>query len=519
MTEGEAAATTVQRLSLATLPTVRDSPAVTGPAIDPATLTIGIVHFGIGAFHRAHQAVFTEDAAAARGETHWGILGVTGRSDAAVKQLRPQDCLFSVLTSADEPQLRLVASVRDVAWPAEESARVADVLARSTTHIATLTITEKGYRRAASGDIDTTLAEVREDAQAIAAELRGGPVEQASRTPIGLLVRGLARRFRDSGEPFTVVCCDNMLSNGQVTRQLVHSLVAFAVTSGDAPERADDFRRWLKRNVTFPSTMVDRLVPATTEDDSRAAAGMLGLRDEALAVAEPFAQWVIEDDFAGQRPAWESAGAVLTDNVEPYEQAKLRVLNAAHSVFAYLGLLAGHETIAAAVACAPLRHVVREMLTTDVLPTLRPAAGLDLPAYRDEVLTRFANPALAHQTRKVAMDGSLKMPLRFVSTVRANLSAGRMPQGVALAFAAWFTFIARSAEPNGPVLDDPLAHQLHSAIDRADALRSEPDAAVQRLLSVAAVFPEDLAESVELRAAIVGQLERVRSLTAEAVSS
>ena len=369
-----------QRLSLATLSSATLSsvsaagfgPSVTGPAVDPAKVTIGIVHFGIGAFHRSHQAVFTEDAAAATGETGWGILGVTGRTDAVVRQLRPQDCLYGVLQKdADSTSLRIVGSVREVAWPGQDSERVVAALASASTHIATLTVTEKGYLRAADGRIDLTLDGVLEDVTLVSAELLGNGGSQPSHTAIGLLVRGLARRFRSSGRPFTVLSCDNVVHNGDMVKKVIASF-ASKVDGGDS------FLRWLETVVRYPSSMVDRITPAVTTADQEVALGLLGLVDEALVVAEPFSQWVIEDDFADSRPAWEKAGVTMTDDVMPFENAKLRVLNATHSLLAYLGQLSGYETIAETVADGAIRECALRMLNDDILPTLDSLPGLDL---------------------------------------------------------------------------------------------------------------------------------------------
>ncbi|MCX7523180.1 mannitol dehydrogenase family protein [Microbacterium sp. STN6] len=518
------------RLSAATLAAAQPNrERVTGPAVEAGTPTIGIVHFGIGAFHRAHQAVFTEDAAAATGASGWGILGVTGRSDSVVRQLRPQDCLYGVLVrGVDETRLRLVASVRDVAWPGEESDRIAEVIAAPATHLATLTITEKGYLRGTNGNIDLTRDSVQSDLRLIAAELADASVSApagASATPIGLLVRGLARRFRRGGAPFTVVPCDNLADNGPTTRRLVRSLVAALADAPDAvhagapdssqatdPAPAVAFATWLDTSVTFPSTMVDRIAPATTEADRDAAEALLGLRDEALVVAEPFAQWVIEDDFAGPRPAWEKAGAILTDDVAPYERVKLRVLNASHSMLAYLGALRGHETIAEAVADPTLRDAVLAVLDDDILPTLTAPPGIDLARYRDTVLARFANPSLAHTTRQVGMDGSQKLPIRILSAARDRIAAGHMPRGLALAVAAWVTFIASTADAGSPPLDDPLADELHAAVPSIDALELDPDAVVARLFALDSVFPADLRDNPDFRAAVVAQLPVVRAL-------
>lgn len=503
------------RLSLASLPE-RFPDRVAGPSIDPGGLSIGIVHFGIGAFHRSHQAVFTEDAAAATGDTRWGILGVTGRTDSVVQQLRPQDCLYGVLQKdAASTTLRIIGSVRDVAWPGRNSARVVATLAAPETHIATLTITEKGYLRGADGAIDLTLSAVQADLERVASELASrqdastSEDAAASQTAIGLLVRGLAARFRRTRAPFTVLSCDNVVHNGQMMRTVVMSFAA-AIDS----DSRDEFLGWLEASVSFPSSMVDRITPAVTAADQNEALGMLGLVDEALVVAEPFSQWVIEDDFAGPRPAWERAGAILTADVEPFERAKLRILNSTHSLLAYLGLLAGYSTIAEAVGADSLRRTVRRVLDSDILPTLETPPGLDLGQYRDSVLERFANPALAHTTLQVAMDGSQKLPIRFLGAVQDRLDAGVVPTGLALAVAAWILFLAATLAEDGPVLDDPLAGELAAAVGSADAVETEPAAVVERVFGIGSIFPPRLAASRAFQDAVVAELSEVRGLTA-----
>ncbi len=507
------------RLSNETLAQLQNrESAVELPLLAADELSLGIVHFGIGAFHRAHQAVYTERAAAAESETRWGILGVTGRTDAVARQLQPQDCLYGVLEkSASDTRLQLISSVRDVAWPGRDSEKVVATLAASTTHLATLTITEKGYLRAPDGRIDLTLPAVLHDLALIDAELRGAAPDEsgadaggaASQTPIGLLVRGLARRHRNRGGAFSVVSCDNMVDNGGVTRRLVESLVA-ALPDGEAVE---GFRRWLAASATFPSTVVDRIAPATTDADRAEALALLGLRDDALVVAEPFSQWVIEDDFAGPRPAWEKAGAILTADVAPYEMVKLRTLNATHSLLAWLGALSGHRTIASAVGDERLRALAVGVIDDDILPTLTAPAGIDLGEYRDSVLERFANPSLAHTTAQVAMDGSQKLPVRILGTVADRLAAGATPRGLALVVAAWISYVAASTSPGGHALDDPIAAVLQNAVGSETELREYPDAVVGRMLALRAVFPAEVGESVVFREAVVAQLATVRKLT------
>lgn len=471
--------------------------AVTGPAVDPRDLTIGQVHLGIGAFHRAHQALCTEDAAAAAGETGWGLLGVTQRSARVAEQLAPQDGLYGVLTAgADGSALRVVGSVRDVAFPGRETARVLDTVAAPTTHVVTLTVTEKGYRRATDGGLDVAAPDVAADLGSATTELTRDD-EAAALTPLGLLVRGLVRRHRTTGAPLTVVCCDNLTDNGTVLAGLVRQGLA-AVPGGDR------VAAWVEESVRFPSTMVDRIVPATTDAHRAEATGLLGLHDEALVVGEPFFQWVVEDAFAGPRPAWERAGAQLTHDVAPFERAKLRVLNAAHSALAYHGALRGHATIADAVADPDLEALVRALVDDDVLPTLAAPDGVELTGYRDQVLHRFANPRTGHTTVQVAMDGSQKLPVRLLGTVADRLAAGAVPHAAAHVLAGWVAYV-RAASTGAltvagrPVtLDDPLAARLAEATAGPDP--------VGGVLALREVVGEDVASSTAFRDAVTAAL-------------
>jgi fructuronate reductase len=494
------AITLTDRLSLATLAATAERPGVSGPAVDPRALSTGIVHFGVGAFHRAHQAVYTEDAAAATGDTRWGILGVTGRSARVAEQLGPQDGLYSVLTKArDSASLRVMGSMRRVVFPGTDTEDVLRTLAAESVHLASLTITEKGYPRTLRGGLDLGNAGVAADIEALRAELSGQGTAGAARTPLGLLARGLARRYAASGAPFAVVCCDNLVSNGSVTRGLV---MALAEAAG-----AEGMLEWLGTAVTFPSTMVDRIVPATTEANRREAEQVLGVRDEGLVVAEPFGQWVIEDNFSGPRPAWERAGATLTDDVGVFEVAKLRMLNATHSLLAYLGALRGYPTIAEAVAAGGLVEEARRLQCDDIIPTLDAPPGMDLAEYGESILDRFANPNLGHTTIQVAMDGSQKLPVRILGTVADRLSAGEVPRSGALLVAAWMVFVYRGRDANGRplVLDDPMAEALREAAAGSEAGLAD------RLLAVREIFPAEVADHTEFRAAVTEAARRLLS--------
>ncbi|MER7245410.1 mannitol dehydrogenase family protein [Kribbella sp. NPDC000426] len=456
------------RLSLTNLPVT--------PAVDPRSLSVGIVHLGLGAFHRAHQAVVTEQAAVATGETRWGIAGVSQRSATVRDQLAPQDGLYSVLERGlGDPTVQVIGSIRDVLTAPEDPDAVVARIADPAVAVVTLTVTEKGYRATGTG-LDLDDPEIR-------ADLTGRP----PRTVVGQLAAGIARR----AEPLTIVSCDNLVANGPFLRKLVTD---YFDALGKIPETFEATR--------FPASMVDRIVPATTEDDRAEAARLLGVRDEAVVVAEPFLQWVIENDFAGDRPAWERGGAVLTADVAPWEQAKLRMLNATHSMLAYLGALRGYETIAEAVRDEELSRLSRALMTDDVVPTLTPPDGLDLTAYGASVLERFANPALKHRTRQVAMDGSVKLPVRMLGTVRDRLAAGAEPRTISLAVAAWMVYVLRT-----PDLDDPQAARLKTAV----AGTSDPAKLVDALLAVDSVFTPDLRDSAVFRDLLV---EHVSSLLA-----
>jgi fructuronate reductase len=468
----------VARLSRQTLDRVPHS--VRRPARVPPH--VGIVHLGIGAFHRAHQAVFTEDAAAAVGSDQWGILGVTQRSAAVQRQLQPQDGLYTVLErGAGAAPPRVVGVVREVvhggADPDAVTARIAD----PAVQVVSLTVTEKGYRRAVDGSLDRADDLVRSD-------LSGAP----PRTAVGLLVRGLQTRQRAGADAVTVLCCDNLVDNGTVLRGLVRDFCA-ALPTGEANE----LETWIAGQVRFPSTMVDRIVPATTDADRAEVRALLGVDDAGVVVTEPFRQWVITDDFAGERPPWELAGVVLTRDVAPWETAKLRLLNASHSLLAYLGALRGYDTIAEAMADEALFAATRRLMFDDVLPTLAAPDGLDLPDYCERLLARFANPALLHRTVQVAMDGSQKLPTRVLGTIRDRLEAGATPHAAALVVAAWMTYVARAAAGDaGLPLDDPLSDRLAAA---AVAAGDDHRALVVNLLQVREIFGADLSHSQMFR--------------------
>ncbi|MER7792167.1 mannitol dehydrogenase family protein [Streptomyces sp. NPDC097640] len=462
------------RLSAATL---RAVPAGSRPATDRGALRPRIVHLGIGAFHRAHQAVCTElaEVSAAGG---WGIAGVTQRSRAVVDALRPQDGLYSLTERhPDGPVTRVIGTVTEVLHAADDGARLTELLASPDVTVVTLTVTEKGYRRdPATGGLDLADPLIRGD-------LAGAT---ASASAVGQLAYGLRARLRSGGAPLSVVSCDNMAGNGAVLRRLVREFLA--ATKWAERER---LLEWTAASVAFPSTVVDRIVPATTEADLRTAARALTLRDEGAVTAEPFTQWVLEDAFAADRPRWEAGGARFVADVAPYQLTKLRLLNGSHSLLAYLGVAAGCGTVADAMATDWGEDAVRAFCA-EAAASLPPADGLDIPGYVDSLVRRFANPAMHHRIRQIAADGSLKIPERWLAPLRELRATGHDTPQLTAALAAW----ARATRDTPA--EDPAAEELRRAWDRPG-----PDAVRTLLLLLGA---EDLAEDTALVKAVDREL-------------
>ncbi|MEO5738921.1 MAG: mannitol dehydrogenase family protein [Variovorax sp.] len=428
------------------------------PGYDRSRLARGIVHVGLGAFHRAHQALYTE-AVVAQGDLRWGIVGVSLRDPGVAETLAAQDHLYSVTERhGDEAKTRIVGVLRDALYAPRQLAQVIRAIADPATAIVTSTVTEKGYsQHPASADLDVADAAVRHDVAH----------PDAPKTTLGVLAAGI--RSRPVGAPLTVVCCDNMAGNGNTLRKV---LVQYAALFDET------LARRIESQVAFPNSMVDRIVPAATPASLAWAAGRLGLRDEAAIVCEPFTQWVIEDRFAGPRPAWEDAGALLTADVRPYQAMKLRLLNGTHSAIAYAGQLCGLESVSDAMADPLVGPFARRLMLEDLRATVAAPAGYDVSAYCHELLRRFENPALAHRTQQIAMDGTQKVPVRWLPALRESLAAAVERPLLERALAGWLHYLARGRSDSGAPLtiSDPgaeaLAERLRAAADDGDAARA-----------------------------------------------
>lgn len=465
--------------------TVNDLPSeVARPSYDRAAVTPGIVHLGVGAFHRAHQAVYTDDLLGR--DPGWGIIAASLRSPATRDALAPQDSLYSLaVRSGDSESLRVVGSIGEILVAPDDTGRLLDRLAAPRTRIVSLTVTEKGYCH------DPATGMLNEDHPDIVRDLAAA---EAPRTAIGMIVAALARRRAAGVAPFTVLTCDNLPANGQLVKRVVDRF---------AELRGGNLGAYVAGELACPATMVDRITPATTGEDRARIDAALGVTDAWPVVTEPFTQWVIEDRFPTGRPAWEDFGAELVTDVEPYEFMKLRLLNGAHSSLAYLGYLAGYQTVAETMADSDFARFVAGLID-EVMPTVPPPPGADLAAYKRALIARFENTALKHRTWQIAMDGSQKLPQRLLATIRDKRAAGAPYPRLALGVAAWMRYVTGVDEQGQPIdVRDPMADRLRAI---ADAAGPSAERLAPALLAVEAVFGSDLAADAGFRAAVTEAL-------------
>lgn len=470
---------------------------ITRPGYDRSRVRIGVVHLGIGAFHRAHQAVVFDDALNA-GDLRWGVLGASLRSPVVRNQLAPQDGLYTLVVDEGATRsMRIIGAVQNVIVAPEDPAALVEAMASPDVHIVTLTVTEKGYY------LDPASGTLKLDDPSVAADLSNlsAPV-----TAPGFVTAALRLR-RSRGLPaFTVISCDNLPHNGARIRSAVLVMA----------RRIDpELRDWIAAEGAFPQTMIDRIVPATTPEDIAALTAELGVADHGMVRTEPFTQWIIEDRFAGERPDFARLGVQLTGAVGPWEDAKLRLLNGAHSALAYLGALAGFDYVHEAVAVPALRAFV-ERLWDEAQTTLSPPPGLDIAAYRAELMARFSNAALRHRTRQIAMDGSQKLPQRLLATAQARLAAGQPIPALALAIAAWMRWQEGRTEAGRIVaVEDPLAAETARRLSTAD---DDADK-VAALLDMEAMFPRLLSGDPVFRTAVTDAFLELRRLGAVRAAS
>lgn len=449
----------------------------------PENPTIGIVHLGIGAFHRAHQAVYTDAYMRASHDYNWFIAGVSLRSATVANQLNPQDGFYTVqVSSAKGTETQLVQSVAKVLVAPENPQNVLNLMTSESCKIISLTVTEKGYcHDPSSGDLNSEHPDIMHDLANL----------NAPKSAIGYLVSALKTRFENDITAPTVLCCDNLPENGNTLAKIVLQF---------AQKVSSDLAGWIAKSVSFPNTMVDRIVPATTSEDIENLVQQTGYSDHGMVKTEAFSQWVVENNFVNDRPRWEDVGALLVEEVEPFENAKLRLLNGAHSSLAYAGFLSGYHFVNEVMEDKAFTRFLRTLMNSEIKPTIAPPPGLNIDAYIEDLLDRFSNPALFHKTYQIAMDGSQKMPQRLLHTIEDRLSAGQSIECLSFAVAGWLRYTMAFDAKGDPIeVQDPLAEQLY-AIQKKDFY--DIDKLVRGYLNVSNVFSTNLATNSTFEARV-----------------
>ena len=457
--------------------------AVARPAYDRAEVAAGLAHIGVGAFHRMHQAEYTDDLLAAAGGD-WGIVGINIRAPRLAETLGAQDGLYTrLIRQGASTEARVVGSILRVVDSQAGPQPALAALAAAEIGAVTLTVTEKGYcHHPATGQLDWQSPAILHDL----AE-PGEPVSLP-----GLVVRALDARRRTHGRPLTVISCDNIPMNGVILGNVVRAL---------AERQAPRLSRWIEANAAFPSTMVDRIAPATSADDLAEVERAYGYRDRAAVVGEPFRQWVVERRFAGPMPGWDRVGALFVDDVTSFEHLKMRVLNAAQTTLACLGLLLGHTYTFEAVADPLLAAFVRRMLAEETLATLAPVPGIDPHAYVEQSLARLSNTAIRHRNYQIATDGSQKIVQRLLNPLGERLRHGQASAFLPVAAAASIAYLVLAAPRFGArwAADDPFAERIAAIADRAGGALPDLTAGV---LGIEAIFDPRLAADAGVRVSI-----------------
>ncbi|KJG09434.1 fructuronate reductase [Photobacterium kishitanii] len=435
-----------------------------------------IIHLGFGAFHRAHQALFTDEMLEKTG-CDWGIceINLFGGED-LIHQLRAQDHLYTVIEKgAHSTDVKLIRSVNESLHPMlDGKSAVLEKMAEQQVAIVSMTITEKGYcADPATGRLDKNNSLIQADLE--------NPCQPTS--AIGYIVEALRIRRDRNLKPFTVMSCDNVQENGHVARAAVLDF-AYLVDQ--------DLADWIATNVTFPCTMVDRIVPAATVETLEEIAQLVGIEDPCGIACEPFRQWVIEDNFVNGRPQWNVAGAEFVADVVPFEEMKLRMLNGSHSFLAYLGYLGGYAHISDTMTNDSYRKAAFDMMMQAQAPTLTMPEGTDLQAYASLLIERFTNPSLKHQTWQIAMDGSQKIPQRMGGSLRHHLEQHTDYKWLAMGIAGWMRYVAAVDEQSNPIdVRDPMVAQFNAIY----AEHGIQPSVVTALLSIEAIFGTDLIQN------------------------
>jgi len=463
-----------------------DGAKIITPQYDRKNTEIGIVHLGPGAFHRAHQAVYTENAMNLAGG-NWGICGVSLRSATARDVLAKQDNLYTLAVLDKKINYQIIGAMKEVLVASEQTKEVMARLTAATTKLVTLTITEKGYCLGADGRLDLQHPDIAHDLSN-----RSQP-----NSAIGYIVQSLGQRKINNIQAFNVLSCDNVSGNGDKLRRAV---LDYAIQL-DA-----DLASWIEVNVAFPNAMVDSITPKTEDYTVQSVSTAIGATDNWPIQREQFTQWVIEDNWHGERPAWEKVGVVFTSDVDGFEKAKLRLLNCLHSTLAYAGSLAGFETVFDVTSDSAFYDFICKLAKDEVIGSFEPPKELNVESYSREIIERFLNPEIRHLLAQIAWDGSQKLQMRILPIIEDNLALGRSTKLLSLSLACWFEFICRALK-NDKEIVDPLANEFSNI----PALRSSNVAdVVDGFLAIESVFGKNLVKNTLLKNQLIESLTALR---------
>jgi fructuronate reductase len=469
------------------------------PSFERSTLTARIVHIGFGAFHRAHQGLYTSEMIEKTG-SDWGICEINLFGGQLIQQLRDQDHLYSVLEkNTDANVCKISKSVIESVHPNLDGKQaVLNKLAEPQVAIVSLTITEKGYcADLSSGRLDLNNA-------LIIADLAD---PQNPSSAIGYIVEALRMRKAASITPFTVMSCDNIQENSHVAKQVI-------LDYANTLDR--ELGAWIESNVSFPCTMVDRIVPAITDQSLAEITESLGVEDLCGIICEPFRQWVIEDNFVNGRPEWDAVGAMFVADVVPFENMKLRMLNGSHSFLAYLGYLAGYRYIYETMADDAFRQAAFQLMINEQATTLSMPEGTNLTEYANLLISRFSNASVKHETWQIATDGSQKLPQRFCESLRFHLKNDTPMTWLVLGVAGWMVYVSeRDEQGNEIIVNDPMLGQIRGAYKKAKTAEE----IVMSLLGLSNIFGLDLIENKTFVAQLITAVDDLKTMGAKALIS
>jgi len=460
--------------------------AISTTKYDRENTDIGIVHLGPGAFHRAHQAVYTENAMNLSGG-NWGICGVSLRSPTARNILAEQDNLYTLAILDKKVSYQVIGALKEMLVASEQNIEVIERMSAASTKLVTLTITEKGYCLAADGSLDLNHVDIKHDID--------NPTHPIS--AIGFIVESLKLRKQNGIAAFNVLSCDNVSGNGDK----LHRAVLDYAGQFDA-----NLQAWIDKNVAFPNSMVDSITPKTESYTIESVSKAISLQDNWPIQREEFTQWVIENNWQGPRPDWEKVGVIFTDDVEGFEKAKLRLLNCLHSTLAYSGSLAGFETVFDVTSNEGFYQFITQLATEEIIGSFVPPKELDVAVYSSEIIQRFLNPSIRHLLAQIAFDGSQKIQMRVLPTIEDNIALGRSTKLLSLSLACWFEFICRALKESREIID-PISTTFTSM---TELLSEDVPEVVEAFLSIESVFSQRFSDNTQIKTQLIESLTVLR---------